>query len=109
MTLRRWTLSASEHKTWQRLLALSMVLVLALATLSAHAATDSCRDDCIQLQGKMLDQGQTLDIQADCGTACALPLASAQPAVIPPLARPFMATTAVSDHIPQPPCRPPRT
>lgn len=86
-----------------------MVLVLALATLSAHAATDSCRDDCIQLQGKMLDQGQVLDMQADCSTACALPLAPAPPAVIPPAVRPFMATTAVSDHIPQPPRRPPRT
>ncbi len=107
MPLRTWILP--NRQTWPRLLALPLVLLLVLVSLPAsHAATLTCRNDCSPLQGKMLAQGQTPDMQADCGTACAPPVAPAQPAVIPPLARPFTAAVAASDHVPEPPRRPPR-
>ncbi len=107
MPLRTWTLP--NRQTRPRLLALPLVLLLVLVTLpTSHAATLTCRNDCSPLQGKMLAQGQTPDMQADCGSACAPPVASLQPAVTPPFARPLMAAVTVSEHVPEPPRRPPR-
>jgi len=107
MPLRTWTLP--NRQTRPRLLSLLLILLLVLVTFpTSHAATLTCRNDCSPLQGKMLAQGQTPDMQADCGTACAPPVASLQPAVIPPLARPFMVTVAMNEHVTDPPRRPPR-
>lgn len=100
MTLRTWT--SPHHKPWQRLLALLLVLSFAFATLSSHAAADACQVDCSQLQSEMLDTEET------CGAACAAPPATAQTAVIEPHPLPLMAPVALSDHVPQPPRRPPR-
>ncbi|XKE44167.1 hypothetical protein LG302_12340 [Halomonas organivorans] len=98
-----WPWTSPHHKAWQRLLALLLVLSFAFATLSSHAAADACQIDCAQLQGEMLDA------EEPCGATCVVPPASAQPPVIAPHPLPFMAARAVSDHVPQPPRRPPRT
>lgn len=90
-------------KPWPRLMALLLVLSFAFATLSSHATSEACRVDCAQLQG------ETLGTSDSCHAHCAAPIASAPPAVMTPRTPILTPAIAVSEHVPQPPRRPPRS
>lgn len=96
------------HRSWQRLIALLVVLAFALASLPGHAAGNACQADCAQMPMASMGLDDLPDHGDACGVGCAAPAASLSPAVMAPRALPVPVVTLVSDHIPQPPRRPPR-
>lgn len=100
MALRTWT--SSHHRPWPRLMAWLLMMAFAFASLSSHATSAACQVDCAQLQG------ETLETSDACHAHCAAPVASAPPAVMKPRTPVLTPAIAVSEHLPQPPRRPPR-
>ncbi|RAH38178.1 hypothetical protein [Halomonas sp. SL1] len=97
--------SHPHHRPWQRLIALLVVLAFALASLPGHATTAACQVECAQMS---MSFDERPDVSDACG-GCAAPATSLSPAVMAPDAMAAPVATLVSDHIPQPPRRPPRT
>lgn len=88
---------------WRRLLALLLVLAFAFVSLPGHAAGAACQAECARMA---LDEPPS---QGDaCGASCAAPVAALSPAVMAPRALTARVVTPFSDHVPQPPRRPPR-
>ncbi|MDR5868074.1 hypothetical protein [Halomonas koreensis] len=100
MALRTWT--PSHHRPWPRLMALLLMMVFACASLSSHATTEACQVDCAHLQGELLETSDS------CHAHCAAPVAATPPAVMTPRSPLLTPAIAVSEHVPQPPRRPPR-
>ncbi|MBB3142045.1 hypothetical protein [Halomonas organivorans] len=101
MTSLAWT--PHSCRLWQRLLALLLVMTLAIASLSSHASTEACQAECATFQLDSPDSGDA------CGTACAAPVASRFPAAVASRGLTAAVVTLASDHVPQPPRRPPRS
>ncbi|MCK2182962.1 hypothetical protein [Halomonas getboli] len=101
-----WT--SRSHRAWQRLLALLLVIAFALASLPGHAAGNACQADCAQMSMASMGLDDLPDPGDACGAGCAAPVASLSPAVMAPRALAADVVTHLSDHVPQPPRRPPR-
>ncbi len=106
MSSSAWT--SRSHREWRRLLALLLVMAFALASLPGHAAGNACQADCARMSMTSTGLDDLPDPGDACGGGCAAPAASLSPAVMAPRALPAPVVTLVSDHIPQPPRRPPR-
>ncbi len=102
MTSPAWT--SRPHRSWPRFIALLLVLAFALASLPGHAASEACQADCAQMSMSFDELPAPVDA---CG-GCAAPAASLSPTAMAPHALAAGVATLVSDHVPQPPRRPPR-
>lgn len=64
-----------HHPRGQRLLALLLAVLLAMTSLSGHAAMGACADDCAVPQAERPAGGDLGSGDLDCGACAALPAA----------------------------------
>lgn len=104
-----WKYTVHGMMANRRLVALLLILLLSLPSLTGHAAMHSCVSDCSVAQMSMGDDGaMSGDTTSKCANCATLPAVPPGLAVSPePLAS--APVLAMVEYTPAPPRRPPRS